>query len=42
MARSGKMRRKRLWEVDGGPGENRTFDGKAQTFFFFFFSSGTN
>lgn len=36
MARPDKMRRKRLWEVDGGPGENRTFHSKAQIFFFFF------
>lgn len=33
-ARSDKRRKKRLWEVDGGPRENRTFDGKAQLFFF--------
>lgn len=40
-ARSDKMRRKRLWEIYGGPGENRTFDGKAQIYIYFFFLGQT-
>lgn len=39
MVMSDKMRRKKLWEVHGGPEENRTFDGKAQIYFCFFWDN---